>query len=219
MLRHCLRPMLLSLLLACGLLGLVASGSQAANFTASSYPALITGVSIEGVETEAGNSIEDETFELAVGFWCKSSFSSTLTSASSILEAEVTFSKCQAGLGTVSVNTTGCKFKYHLEEGSVDDFTGSLDLVCPVGAAVDIEIPAIGCTMTIPPQTGLKKVHFHNETAKGDITVQAEVSGALHYTVAKGGVFCGATGERTNGSYREIKPVTLSSTGKTVDVG
>ena len=217
--RRFLRSAALGLLSACALLGLAASASQAANFTASGYPAAITGESIEGVETEGGNSIEDETFELAVGFWCKSKFSSTLTSASTTLEAEVTLSKCQTGLGTVTVNMTGCKFRYHLEEGTGDEYTGSLDLVCPAGASIDVEIPAASCNMTIPPQTGLKKIHFRNETSKGDISVQAEVSASLRYNVTKGSIFCGATGERTNGSYREIKPVTLSSTGKTVDIG
>jgi hypothetical protein len=47
----------------------------------------------------------------------------------------------QIGLGAVVVKMNGCHLRYRLEEGTGDEYTGSLDVVCN-GTPIKIEIAA-----------------------------------------------------------------------------
>lgn len=210
------------LLCMLALLAATATAADAASFTASGYPASLTGESIQGEETEVGSSIENDWFELGATFYCKSHFSATLSAASSTLEAAATFTRCQSGIGTAEVNMTGCSFRYHLTAGLGDNYSGTMDLVCPTGASIDASIPVAGCAFTIPPQSSLATVHFFNNTSLGDISIQAEATKALAYTVTKNSIVCpaGGLGSKTGGTYRQTRAVTLDALGgQTTDIG
>jgi hypothetical protein len=111
----------------------------------------------------------------------------------------------------------GCDLQFALTGGSGDSYSAATSIVCPAGKSIEITVST--CAFHYPPQTGSGSVDFTNDTAGGDITMQATVSG-LKYVVTKDGFGCpfGGTGEKSGGTYTHNNPVTLDAI-PTLDIG
>jgi hypothetical protein len=118
-----------------------------------------------------------------------------LPSPQKTLEVEPAYSGCSflGVVGTVKVNTEGCKYKFNEPTGS-GPFTGTVDVVCPEGKKINFE--AEGCKIEVGSQTGLKTVSYKNLASSVEVT--ANVTGITY----KAGLTCiGATGEHSDGTY------------------
>jgi len=196
----------LKILVALALSGLALAGlpaaAQATNFTASSYPASFTGLSAVGngkLTTEAGTTE------------CRDHFQGSMFASSETLTANWTLSECKwFGFQTWQVNMNGCDLRFRLTGGSADSFTAVTDIVCPTGKTIEVTVGT--CAFNFPPQTGLGTVDFTNNTAVGDISMQATVAG-LKYAVTKDGFGCpfAGVGEKSGGTYVHSSPVTLDA--------
>ena len=182
----------------------VASASQAANFTASSYPASFTTESAKGndtFKTEAG-TVE-----------CKAHFEGSLAAASESILVKPKYTECQA-FGLAAEVTVGANCYYQ--------FTTSQEVhVVAVGGTCVIVIHTATCTTQLNPQTGLKTVDLNNNAATTDITAQATVTG-IAYEVTKDGFACpyNGTGKKTGATYTQHNPLTIQdSSGKAIHIG
>jgi hypothetical protein len=109
---------------------------------------------------------------------------------------------------TTHVTMNGCTYKFHITGGSADAWTGTADVVCPVGAQIDVKITKSGseetkCTIKIGAQTGLNNVSYENNTAASptDIVVKTETNNVTD-TTEGGSLGCGiGNGTHTNGTY------------------
>lgn len=162
-------------ILAFGALG--ASSASAAKFTASSYPATLTGAQVEGQKWELGWSAFLLTCE-SVHF----DGTGSIKEAQTTVEATPTFESCTAtnfefGNKVATLTPNGCAFKFHAEKesGGGDTYTGYIDLVCPEGKAIVYHLydnaekhsknEAV-CTYNLEPQR-LTGVTFKNMTPTG----------------------------------------------------
>jgi hypothetical protein len=103
----------------------------------------------------------------------------------------------------VTVDHNGCTYLFHvdpaLENGNAE---GSVDIVCPAGKVIEVTAP--GCTVTVPPQTGLRKITFTNAgTANAmDITVDVNLTAITYEEHNTSGSTCASsTTHTTNGTY------------------
>jgi hypothetical protein len=185
-----------------GLLGLIAltalataamaaTAAQAGTFTAGAYPATITGsaVGVHLLTTERG------------AMECAPSFDGELAAASEELTVTPNFGTCKLGANAVNVKNNGCDFRLHagLTSTLVEDLvSGTMDVVCPQGSAMDFEITStLICHLTIPAQLGLGTLTFTNRTAAKDVDANFSIGG-LKYTLDAG---CPGAGNYTNGTY------------------
>ncbi len=152
-------------------LGVVmASAAQASKFTASEYPATITG------EQEAGQinrlTIGSNYFQCGTG-----NYHGTMTEASSTLTTTIDITGCETSFGTeATVDNNGCDYLLHSgAEVTPDVFSATLDLVCPVEKEVTITLGL--CTIHIKPQKGLGGVILTNKTegTRKDVTVDTSI--------------------------------------------
>ncbi|HST68711.1 MAG TPA: hypothetical protein VLI94_03525 [Solirubrobacterales bacterium] len=194
--------------LAC--VALPAATAQAASFTASSYPASFAG------EGSVGNSqlgTEGGTLQ------CPERWEGTLSASSeSITASWGQMGLCNwFGFQQGEINMNGCDYRFQLTGGSGDSYTAATDIVCPAGQS--IVITAGNCIVSFPPQTGLTAADFTVNTAAGDISMQATITG-IRYVVTKDGFLCPfkGVGEKTDGTYTHLTPVTLDS-AQTLDIG
>lgn len=195
----------------------VASAAQASHFTATKYPAIIT-----GEQEEKGAGIENF-FEVNAGKVAKTEceiakFKGTLAAASETLSMAPTYEKCSTTLGTAAtIDTEGCTYLFHA--GAViagtgeDSWSGTVDIVCPAGKKIKVTAPsgAIGCTIEIGSQNGLGAITYTNiTTAKPeDVTVDVNVE-KIAYNVVNNFACPLTTGNFANGKY--VSKVTV--TGK-----
>jgi len=151
-------------------------------FGAERYPTNLVGNQEEGapfkIRTVGGN-IECKT----------AAFSGSLTAASGTMTLTPTYSGCSMfGFPESTVATNGCSYKYYVE-GSNKDYP--MDINCPAGAS--IVVTGGNCSLSIPPQSGLKTVNYQliepSPTDRAKIRVIHTVSG-LTYTVTKSGFAC-----------------------------
>jgi len=174
---------------------LTASAAMAVpQFTASTYPAQVTGSNTKGSEvftTEAGK-VE-----------CDSHFLSTSqAAASSTLTVAPKYSNCDAFFLSATVDTEGCTYVFHATElVSAGVYKHHVDVVCPAGQSIKIVAGGGQCNAEIKGQTGLTSVKTTN-LAGGTVTVQPEVT-KVAYTVTKDGFGCpfNGTGNKTDGTY------------------
>lgn len=180
-----------------------ASAASAASYTASAYPTTGTATSAVGndtFKTEAG------TVECAVHY------QGTILEASETLTGSSTYTNCKAfGFLSATVNTNGCDGQAKAPTGSGDTYTAGGNLVCPAGKV--IEITAGTCKVTIGGQSSVGTVTIVNQTASGDVTVQANLN-SIAYTVTQDGFGCpfGGTGAKTGATYVQDSPITVDST-------
>ncbi len=168
------------------------AAAQAEKFTSATYPAKITGEQVWPHEFQTTHA----------GVECEvTKFSGEMTAASETLTLTPTYEKCLVG-GAIpaTVDMNGCDFLIHTT--SVD----SVDVVCPttlinlklITDAIDITVPATGCTMVIPEQTGLHTISMVNRP-DGTITAFVHLSSIKYSQNSK----CpgGELSEDAGGSY------------------
>jgi hypothetical protein len=183
-----------------------ASAASAANYTAATYPTTGTATSPIGNDvftTEAGK-VE-----------CSSHFSGTLTKAANDLTVLADYNNCKA-FGFVEAVVSDCNYTFTEPTGSVDTWSATVDVV-----TAPCTITAGTCKVSVPVQAGLKSVAITNDTAAGDVTVKANVTG-VKYTVTADGFGCpfAGTGEKLNATYVQGAAITFDSTnGSAIDVG
>jgi hypothetical protein len=182
------------------------------SFTMSSYPTTVTG------ESAVGN----DTFTTEAGTMeCKTHYSSTSSSANSQLTVKTTITGCRAfGFLEATVNMGSCDYLYKSLTGSGDNWSAAVDIKC-TNPAEPIRIIAGTCEVTIGEQSLGGSVSITNNTAAGDMSIKAGMSG-INYNVLKDSFGCpfGGTGAKTGATYTQHSAVTFDSTnGATVDVG
>jgi hypothetical protein len=109
----------------------------------------------------------------------------------------------------------GCDYLLHVSEGSLDNYKGSGDLVCPAGKQVVGIGGAEVCVINIPPQVNAVQIEFINDTANK--RVEGKVTGSnIHYTVVKDGFGCpfGGTGTKSGAKSVQSQPALIGGKEK-----
>lgn len=164
----------LVLLAALAMSAVVASAAQAGEFTASEYPATITGSEIAKHEFK---------FNTGTVNCAKATFDGTLEAASETLTITAEYKECATPKGGVGVKMNSCDFLLHagetIEMGRVD---GSLDVQCnKEGDEIEFVEPATGCVVKIPPQNGLNTLVYTNHEIAKDFDLDIGIS-EMEYT-------------------------------------
>jgi hypothetical protein len=200
------------------LTAVAANAAQATTFTAATYPATITGeqTAKHVFHTTAG-SIKCETATFA-GV-------KTLGAASETFEMAPTYEKCfLGGTDPVTITMNSCTYNFHAAaSGSA---TGKVDVVCPSGKHIEIDIGQIsGCHIDVPAQTGLGNLTYTNNATGNDINVNINVTG-IKYQLTGAAEACVASQKeanetRTDGTYTGEATVkgTNSGVADKIDVG
>jgi hypothetical protein len=105
----------------------------------------------------------------------------------------------------VTIDVNGCGFVFTIESGANANNEGSTEIECPAGKVIEVTAP--GCTVTVPPQSGLTKVTYTNKgnavpAKEMDITVDFSITGITyeeHNTI--GSTCANSTSHTTNGTY------------------
>jgi hypothetical protein len=180
-------------LLAMFVLGALTASTALAvpQYTASSYPATVTGSNTKGAETITF----DGTAQL-----CDSHFvSGSLNAATSTLTITPTYSNCESfGFLNATFNMEGCTYVFHAtEQVAADVYRHHMDVACPTGKSIKVESGT--CRWEIKPQTDRTTVETTN-LAGGALTLLWNVS--LSITVTQDGFGCSLAGTGTrNGTY------------------
>lgn len=154
--------------------------SKEKGYTASSYPAALTGThTTQHVLEVQGKSVK-----------CNSATSSAeLTGEATEMEAGATYSECTAfGFSGASFNTNGCKFVF-AKPTFVEShkFTASTSVKCPAGKAMVIK--GGNCEALIAAQGPLTSTTLTNMTGSPNtLTAKTEISGLI--VDAKSGAGC-----------------------------
>jgi hypothetical protein len=166
----------------------LASPALAANFSASSYPAHVSGVQTNTMTfTFGGGSVTCK----------KAAFTGSLSGKSELQILTPTYSECTA-FGFVGATITGfgpneCYWGHYSN--------GTMDLDCPAGKHVKID--AGPCTVTLGPSgnQGLSSIAYtDNVPSSGHVTGHVNLSG-VHHVISEHSVFCSLTpGTYTNGT-------------------
>jgi hypothetical protein len=199
----------MALVAVLALTAVAASAASAASYTASAYPTTATGEGALGNDvftTEAGK------------LECKTHFEASMKEKRTDLTVKERFSECRA-FGFLNVVRSDCTYTFtEPTVTSADTYHAATDIVnapCTMAAGT--------CKVTFPTQGPLSSVEITDDTASGDVTIKANVSG-IKYTVTEDGFGCpfGGTGEKTGGTYTQTNAVTfdaVSPSTASVDVG
>lgn len=177
------------ILLAFAALTVGAAAAQAANFTAASYPAFVS-----GEPSAAGTPTFN--FESSQTAKCLfTGFAGEITKASSGLTQELGVNECTnfGAAGTIEMNE--CKFVFHATSGSVDKFSGNFDITCPAGKSITVS--GNTCKVTIPAQTAKGPINYERvTTAPNEVlaTFAMKSTAGFSYTKAEDGAKCGLVG-------------------------
>jgi hypothetical protein len=189
---HKLKSLGLALVAVLAMSAVVASAAQAVpQFTASAYPATVTGSNTKGAETFTidGSSIQ-----------CDSHFvSHSLNASSSTLIITPTYSGCEAyGFLNAAFNTGGCAYAFHAtEQAAAGVYRHHTGIGCPTGKSM--KIVAGTCEVEIKEQTGQTTVTTTNLSG-GTLTVQSNI--VMKVTVTQDGFGCPLAGTGTrNATY------------------
>ncbi len=183
-------------LIAVTAMGAVSVSSAGADeFTAESFPLLLTGKNDPGttpvIKVTAG-AIE-----------CKKTTSQgTLTGITKTASVTAAFSECTAFGFAATVEMNGCTFLYHLEGGASTNATK--DIVCPAGKEITVKAASGGitkCIIHVPPQTNLTGITVKNTGAGVTREITGEINtSAVKYTHTKGtGLGACTEGSASNG--------------------
>ncbi len=185
-----------AMLAVLGALTIGASGAQAVNFTAASYPAFLSA-------GPSGAGAPSFTFEGGTTAKCTSvGFGGEITKATSELKLGPGFNTCTNFGAAGSIVPNGCEFVFHPGSGSADKFTGTFDITCPAGKK--IVVTGNTCEVQIGAQTGLTAVAYERLTTAPN-EVQANFSmkstAGFAYTKVVDGASCplAGTGAKTDG--------------------
>jgi hypothetical protein len=179
------------------------TAASAAKYTASSYPAIVSG---SGALTNTTIFTEGGTIE------CRDHFEGSLNEASTDLTITPTYTSCRA-FGFLNATVSGCKYTFTEPFGSNDLYTAQADITstCTVVAST--------CEVKIEPQGPLIGSSFTNETSLGDVNMRVEFL-SVAYNVVKDGIGCpfSGTGKKSGAKFVQHLSVTLNSLA-TFDVG
>lgn len=180
----------LAVLAALAALTIGASGAQAANFTAASYPAFVSA-------EPSGAGAPSFTFEAEKTAKCEIvGFGGEISAATSNLKLGPGFSGCTNFGAAGSIENNGCEFVFHPGTGSGDKFTGTFDITCPAGKK--IVVTGSTCEIQIGAQTGLGSVAYERLTTATPNEVQAtfqmKSTAGFAYTKTVDGASCPLTG-------------------------
>ena len=183
----------------------MASAALATEFTASSYPV-----------TYSGTQAATEPHRFAIDTYegnCKDiTFSGEAKGTSTTLTLTPKFNECTfAGL-SATVTTNGCSFLLHLPSAGTD---ATVDLTCPAGQELTIDIAAGTCVVHIFPFTGKSKVAFSN--AHPNLKSVWDISGMLA-GLTDLSFFCPFAGDTTVATGTYSGNLTLSGSS-TIDIG
>ena len=123
------------------------------------------------------------------------------------------------------VSMNGCDYRFHLNGGAADKYTGTADVKCEAGKSIDVKITKSGseetkCTITIGAQTGLNNVTYENNTAQKptDLKVTTNTNNVTD-TTSGGSLGCGiADGVHTNGTYTGTTTLKAFNTSGTTQI-
>jgi len=193
------------------LTAVAASTAGALKYTATSYPATGTG------ESALGN----DTFTTEAGkVECKAHYQGSLVAAQSTLTITPMYTNCKAfGFLEATVSTNGCNYELTTpSETATDVYSSAVHVRCP---SAPILITAATCKLTIGEQSPGGSVVVTNNTAAGDVSAKANVTG-INYTVTQDGFGCpfAGTGAKTGATYVQDAAMTVQATnGAKVHLG
>jgi hypothetical protein len=185
-----------------------AGAASAASYTASAYPTTGTGTSPlgNGVFTTEGGKAE-----------CAAHYQGTLASTSEDLTVTAIYTGCKAwGFVTAAV-ASNCTYTFTTPTGSGHNYQANIDVV---GAPCTISVGST-CKVSVPNQGPLNSVALTTDTAAGDLTMKANVTG-IEYDVVTDHFGCpfNGVGRKTGGTYVHGTAVTFDSTnGASLDLG
>jgi len=198
-----------------------AAHAEAGEVTAGAYPATISGVQTN--ENVLSNGVRSVTCATA-------SLTGTLSAASSTVSITPSYSNCSGnGSTTATVNTNGCSYLLHVTtQTSESTGTGTVDVVCPEGKRIQIDIWATGqhpagpklCRLEVPAQNGVNGGEYHNVTApsgKKGIELTFNANNVRVLRVEGTSTACGAA-EKVNGTYTGNVLGTATSEGVATDL-
>lgn len=151
--------------------------------------------------------------------------SSALTGTVSVPSSTVTLTPSYAGctaFGTFpsTVITNGCDYLFHVEktEEGVNAYLSSVDIVCPAGKAIEINIYLSGkdegtpsCLLKMGSQSGLKSVTFKVDAGTpDDITLGGTIE-KIAMTQTRNSFLCPAGTSTTEAKWTIPAPVTLQA--------
>lgn len=123
-----------------------------------------------------------------------------------LLTLSLAFSECTTEIPSLpslllptTVNTNGCDQRFKVEKSlGGDEFTGKMDILCPVGK--EMQIVMSNCVITVPPQEALGPVLYkvRTDVVPHDILIEPRLTTVKSKA---SGLLCPATGSFTNGSY------------------
>jgi hypothetical protein len=127
-----------------------------------------------------------------------------------------------------TVDTNGCAFVFSIEAGANANNEGEVEIECPNGMVIQVTAP--GCTKTIPPQSGLKKVTYTNKgnavpVKEMDLTFDIALTGITYeeHNIPPANTCPSDTVHTTNGTYSGAATVrgysSLSTHNSTTQTG
>lgn len=169
-----------------------AAAAHAGTFTAGQYPATIVGTNnVPHTVTTNLGAIE-----------CAPFFHGKLEAASEEITLEPGYGPCTLGAKEVHVDLNGCDYTVNAGETLGNDRVGgTMDIGCPPGSVIDIEVTSIPvCHLTIPAQSGLSALTYTSQTPPSDVNLDFGL-GEIAYTLDMG---CPGPGVYANGAMTGI---------------
>jgi uncharacterized protein YrzB (UPF0473 family) len=104
----------------------------------------------------------------------------------------------------VTIDPNGCAYVVSIEAGDNPENESQVEIECPSGKVIEVTAP--GCTVTVPPQKGLKKATFTNKGAGKErhLKMDLNLTGMTYeeHNVAPGNTCGNSTTHTTNGTYQ-----------------
>jgi hypothetical protein len=168
-----LRVLGLALLALVAIGAVSASAAQAGEFTATKYPATITGAQIAKHEFK---------FNTGTINCAKATFDGKLEAASETLTITAEYKECATPKGGVSVKMNSCDFLLHAGETLANEnVDGSLDVQCnKEGDEIEFSDAGTGCVVKIPPQNGKTTLVYTNHKAAKDFDLDFNITKLLY---------------------------------------
>jgi hypothetical protein len=165
----------LALIAALAISAVAASAAQAGEFTASEYPATITGTQTSKHEFK---------FNTGTVNCAKATFDGTLAAASETLTITAEYKECATagGGGAVNVKMNSCDYLLHAGETLANEnVDGSLDVTCEKEGDEIEFVHKNGCVVKVPAQTNRTTLVYTNKKGAKDFEMDISLK-ELSYT-------------------------------------
>lgn len=175
-----------------------ASSAQASEFTASEYPAEIS-----------GEQVVPYTFSIGVNKIICDAVKVTISQAMplSLVTEQPTFAKCAVGARPATATLNGCDF--------LASVNGTKSISCPAGKAIQVHIYANAaahaakedqCEINIAAQEGLGTTTYENKAGSPEDIKATDNISSIAYTIVKGTkLLCGSNGVGTLAGEMTLK--------------